>query len=524
MFGTYNDNDMISIYELSRVLGRRPGCKSLDAVKLARYLIEPTGTSTVDFDQMSEERIFVVVERLSLLLGEYPLLDPKKEESLKRSLAKKFGPHMGKLKAAFQSQERTAGKVEAAALGEVAKSFDVDLTADEAIYSVYVMYQKSRDIDQLEYNTWIELLKPLCPEDVGKAEAEYQKEEFEEQKPDPQQNKAEEDYDANFEPDQEAAEVPEPEQDKPQTAEEEEKKESAEAEGADYQEKPGDKAEYVDINEDQMIEIAQNCFRAIAEQMLERKLTIRTLYGSSIYKEQVNGDATELLSSEDFLQGLKQLGMEDLEEVEQQCLVKVLAISDDDRAIRVGDLLQILEDYGVHENSGPLAAPENDTAAPPEGEQPPPQQEPEQKAPAGLDFAGLDKVSMVLMLALTEYLIKENVPLYDLLGDAVYKQAVRTKTKEKNVDVINSKDFFEVLHKMGIKTEDSEHENLRNFLALSAGHRDKIHVKKLKRAIEQFAVNEQLRAQAHDCYMELVGNDGAEEAEGEPHQEEVAPG
>ena len=100
--------------------------------------------------------------------------------------------------------------------------------------------------------------------------------------------------------------------------------------------------------------------------------------------------------------------------------------------IRVNDLSQILEDYGIVDEES----------------------EEEQTEGKGsgqfLNFEELDNISMVLMLALTEYLIQAKVPLYQLLGNAIYKQGVKTKSRQKSVDLINSKDFFAVLEKIGV--------------------------------------------------------------------------
>ena len=129
---------------------------------------------------------------------------------------------------------------------------------------------------------------------------------------------------------------------------------------------------------------------------------------------------------------------------------------------------------------------------------------------------------MVLMLALTDYLLRTKMPLYELFSETIYKQVVKTKTRQKNIDLINASDFFDVLFKLGIKTDSSNHDNLMKFLCLDVNFVDKIYVKKLKKAIEEFAVNDELRVVAHKCYQELVQSDGDED-DPEINQEEHNP-
>jgi len=243
------------------------------------------------------------------------------------------------------------------------------------------------------------------------------------------------------------------------------------------------------VNEEQMIEIAQRCFYAIAEQMAQKKMTVYSLYQDVVYKKKINGEDVELISPLDFLNGLRKLGIDDLQTLDYTCLVKVLAINDEEKHIRVNDLVQILEDYGITE-MGSI----------------------EGQLVEDLKFEDLDKVSMVLMLALTEYLIKSKIPLYDLFGNSIYKQDVEIDGKQLQIDLINSNDFFEVMRSIGINTESKEHENLKKFLSLDASYPDKLLVKKLKKGIEEFAVNEELRIFAQKCYQELVDEDQLGEA------------
>ncbi len=280
-----------------------------------------------------------------------------------------------------------------------------------------------------------------------------------------------------------------------------------------------------------MIEIAQRCFSAIAERMLQKGINAHSLYKGSIKRQKVGADQAEVLSAEDFISGVRSLGIEELRAVEYACLIKVLSVNEEEKFIKLADLVLILDDYGIKDEDveGAEAQPEPESEpqtqqqpADEEEEQPKPKPKQKQKtgstakgeekkAPQTMDMSKLDEISMVLLLALTEYLIKANIPLYDLFGDTIYQQLVKTRTKQKNVEVINSRDFFEVLHRIGIQTEESEHENLKDFLCLDTHHKEKLSIKKLKKAIEEFAFNEELRKRAHQCYEALMAEEGASE-------------
>ncbi len=65
-----------------------------------------------------------------------------------------------------------------------------------------------------------------------------------------------------------------------------------------------------------------------------------------------------------------------------------------------------------------------------------------------------------LMLALMEL----NVSLYEFFEGAIYEQLVKTKKKQNKVEILNTKDFYELLQKRGVRKSDKDHENLTKFL------------------------------------------------------------
>ena len=294
--------------------------------------------------------------------------------------------------------------------------------------------------------------------------------------------------------------------------------------------------EDLDLNEDQMIEMAQKCFLEISKAMRAKQTTMSAIYKSAAFKQNVEGEIIDLITPMDFVNRLRELDIPDFETIEYACLIKVLSINDEDQYIRLGDLIQIMEDYGLFEaeeddeklliedkalgtgigtGTGTGTGIEEKEEGLELAKDSQDLHDRKSKGATKLDFTTLDEVSMILMLALTDYLFKTTIRLYDLFGEVYYKQLIKTKNKTKTVDLINSTDFFHILCKIGIKTESTEHQNLKQFLALDPNYEDRIYIKKLKKTIEEFATNQELRLFAHKCYDKMLNEDGEEEGEGE---------
>ena len=70
---------------------------------------------------------------------------------------------------------------------------------------------------------------------------------------------------------------------------------------------------------------------------------------------------------------------------------------------------------------------------------------------------------------------------------------------------MKSQDFFDILHKIGIKANNSEHNNLTQFLCLNLQtFNNVIYMNRLRAAIEDFSENADLRHRAHKYYEELM--------------------
>ena len=61
----------------------------------------------------------------------------------------------------------------------------------------------------------------------------------------------------------------------------------------------------------------------------------------------MDGDILELMSPIGFLEGIKDLGITDLEEVEVACLMRVLTKQELEHAILLRELIVIMENFGI---------------------------------------------------------------------------------------------------------------------------------------------------------------------------------
>ena len=114
-----------------------------------------------------------------------------------------------------------------------------------------------------------------------------------------------------------------------------------------------------------------------------------------------------------------------------------------------------------------------------------------------MNYEDLDHKSVKYLTRLTEHLMKERKSIYDFFQNAIYPQMVKTKIKQKEVDLINADDFFEKLQSSGFKRSVEPHQNLLEFLCLDPNYIERIYIKKLGKAVAEFAQNEEFRAIGH---------------------------
>ncbi len=135
---------------------------------------------------------------------------------------------------------------------------------------------------------------------------------------------------------------------------------------ADRDAKKAEEDEYAEdddyIDEEEMLDIAEKCFMRIAEAILEAGVSVRQAFQPFIIREEFEGEYLELLSPIGFLEGVKELGVTDLEEVEVACLMRVLTKADLENAILLRELIVIMDNFGIQDDEATAAGADGDNA------------------------------------------------------------------------------------------------------------------------------------------------------------------
>ena len=246
------------------------------------------------------------------------------------------------------------------------------------------------------------------------------------------------------------------------------------------------KKEIQTMSEDQIIYTAQRCFYEIAQKMLAKGFNVPSLFkGKMIYKE-VDGEMVELLTQADFVEGIQTLELESLKPLEYACLMQVIAINDGEEYIRIQDFIKILEDYGIE-------AEQEDSAGQ--------QTIKEENMQTMYDqFKALDKISVILLLAFAEYVMKTKISLAELFKEYVSEASEGAK-------VVKCAAFFDVLKGIGINIDESEHPNLKLFLSYDKQSLEQFSLNKLEVVLKLLENNDELRNFAHKCYEELMNEE-----------------
>jgi hypothetical protein len=108
--------------------------------------------------------------------------------------------------------------------------------------------------------------------------------------------------------------------------------------------------EYID--EEEMLDVAEKCFYRIAQELINKGVSVREAFANFIIKEEIEDMELELLSPIGFLEGIKELGVVDLEEVEVACLMRVLTKPNLENAILLKELVVIMENFGIYDEDG----------------------------------------------------------------------------------------------------------------------------------------------------------------------------
>jgi hypothetical protein len=102
------------------------------------------------------------------------------------------------------------------------------------------------------------------------------------------------------------------------------------------------------LDEEHMLDIAEAIFMKMADLMMEKGRTVRGVFTKYSIPE-IFPDRTilELLSPSSFMEGIKETGIEELQEFEVACLMRVLAKPELDNAVILNEFVMIMENFGV---------------------------------------------------------------------------------------------------------------------------------------------------------------------------------
>lgn len=120
-----------------------------------------------------------------------------------------------------------------------------------------------------------------------------------------------------------------------------EKRKAMGTHGSDYDE---DRAQ----DEERMLDIAEQCFMRIADLLHMSQKTVRQVFLRYSQPEMFkDGSVLELLSPRGFLEGVRDIGFDDVTELEAACLMKVLAKPELDNSIILNEFVLIMENFGI---------------------------------------------------------------------------------------------------------------------------------------------------------------------------------
>ena len=257
------------------------------------------------------------------------------------------------------------------------------------------------------------------------------------------------------------------------------------------------------LSEEQMLDIAEGCFIKMAELLLIKGRSVRNVFTKYSVPE-IFPDRTvlELLSPLSLLEGIKEIGLDDLEEVEAACLMRVLAKPELDNAIILNELVLIMENFGVpdgDEDAEDDYIPDTETDVSKMEEK---EENKEDIQRAGLtqkskkrvyDLKKIDAKGIKILKKLARFLLKQFLHPREFFGKAITKEKIKTKKREFVIDVIKVKDFYLRLKIASIRKRLTENVSLNDELCVDLKtHKDIFNVKQMVKALEEIAEEEQV--------------------------------
>ncbi len=99
-----------------------------------------------------------------------------------------------------------------------------------------------------------------------------------------------------------------------------------------------------------MLDIAEAIFNSIAQQLMIHSLTVRETFGGDdiIYNlEEFEGEANvEVMTADDFITRCYEIGVKELDQIQIDCLMRVLGKPELSNAIKLVDLETLMANFG----------------------------------------------------------------------------------------------------------------------------------------------------------------------------------
>lgn len=104
-----------------------------------------------------------------------------------------------------------------------------------------------------------------------------------------------------------------------------------------------------------MINVAEQIFVRLANEIRSQNITVRQLLQRHIFLAEIDGDAYELIPPQGLIEAFADMGMSDMKPIEMNCLLKVLSKPELDGAILMGEFLEIMKNFDLYDEEGPQA-------------------------------------------------------------------------------------------------------------------------------------------------------------------------
>jgi len=245
------------------------------------------------------------------------------------------------------------------------------------------------------------------------------------------------------------------------------------------------------LTEEDVIKITNKCSECIAESLIQAHQTIYKLYKDCIKTIEFEAEEIDVITQDDFLEGLGKINVQGVSEFELNCLMNLLGLNFTKRYIKALDLVNLVKQFNIQDKDADLIMKRQNEEA------------------IVMDFNQLDQVSFALLIAILEFANSERLSIYQLIEHMIEK---KKNEKGKETFVISTKNFFDILNQIGIEAKETDSENLIRFLSLDAKNKNYLEVRKIKNSIEELMNDEHLFQTAKQCYEELVDIDPRSEA------------